>query len=195
MSYRIDAGSADCYEGTSCLVNKFGIRDEDKLAEVEAAITFAKATELEVSPLPGRFDDEHYRAIHRYLFAEIYTWAGEIRTVDISKKGTRFVPAAQIPILAEQCFSRLERLGYLRGLPRDAFVKSVTDFYSVTNMLHPFREGNGRAQRVFITQLVRNAGYDIRFSEIDTDELMIATIQSANGVTDRLEQLLDACIH
>lgn len=56
----------------------------------------------------------------------------------------------------------------------------IVDFYCVTNMLHPFREGNGRTQRIFISQLIRYAGYDIDFSAIDPDELMIATIQSAN---------------
>jgi cell filamentation protein len=58
-------------------------------------------------------------------------------------------------------------------------------------MLHPFREGNGRTQRIFIAQLIRYNGYDFDFSDIDPDDLMIATIQSANGVTDFLKQLFD----
>jgi cell filamentation protein len=53
-------------------------------------------------------------------------------------------------------------------------------------MIHPFREGNGRTQRIFIAQLIRYNGYDINFSEIDADELMISTILSAQGVTDNL---------
>ena len=56
-------------------------------------------------------------------------------------------------------------------------------------MLHPFREGNGRTQRIFIAQLIRFCGYDINFSEIDTDELMVATIHSANGITDYLTEI------
>lgn len=75
------------------------------------------------------------------------------------------------------------------GLDHNSFVDEITDFYCSTNMLHPFREGNGRTQRAFLQQLIRNAGYDLRFSEIDPDELMIATIQAANGVDDRLIQL------
>ena len=64
------------------------------------------------------------------------------------------------------------------------------DFYYVTNQLHPFREGNGRTQRLFITQLIQNAGYEeFDFADIDGDLLMIATIQSANGVTDLLRKL------
>ena len=63
------------------------------------------------------------------------------------------------------------------------------DFYCVTNALHPFREGNGRTQRAFLAQLIRNAGYDINFAEMDTDLLMIATIQAAQDVTDLLKQI------
>ena len=61
-------------------------------------------------------------------------------------------------------------------------------------MIHPFREGNGRTQRIFIAQLIRFGGYDINFSEIDSDELMIATIQAANGVTDNLERVFSESI-
>lgn len=68
------------------------------------------------------------------------------------------------------------------------------DFYCVTNMLHPFREGNGRAQRAFLTQLIRAAGYDINWAEVDTDLLMFATMQSANGVADLLKKILSDAI-
>lgn len=57
------------------------------------------------------------------------------------------------------------------------------------NILHPFREGNGRTERIFISQLIRFNGYDIDFSDIDTDYLMFATIQSAQGITNKLANL------
>lgn len=57
------------------------------------------------------------------------------------------------------------------------------------NILHPFREGNGRTERIFTSQLIRFNGYDIDFSDIDTDYLMFATIQSAQGITDKLVNL------
>ena len=72
----------------------------------------------------------------------------------------------------------------------DEFVEEIVDFYCATNTLHPFREGNGRTQRAFLTQLIRSAGYDINFADIDADLLMIATIQSAQGVTDLLRRVL-----
>lgn len=57
------------------------------------------------------------------------------------------------------------------------------------NILHPFREGNGRTERIFISQLIRFNRYDIDFSDIDTDYLMFATIQSVQGITDKLVNL------
>ena len=56
------------------------------------------------------------------------------------------------------------------------------------NYIHPFREGNGRTQRIYFTQLIRRYGYDINFADVDTDELMIATIQASGGVVDLLRE-------
>ena len=123
MGYNIDPISADCYPGTSVLINKLNIRDEATLQEAEAV------------------------------------------------------------------FTRLKAYNYFKDLAFDDFIEEIVDFYCVTNRLHPFREGNGRTQRSFLTQLIRNAGYDIHFSDMDADLLMIATIQSAQGVTDLLKQL------
>ena len=78
---------------------------------------------------------------------------------------------------------------YFKAQKFDEFIENITDFYCVTNMLHPFREGNGRTQRIFISQLIRNAGYDIDFLDINTDDLMTATIQASNGVDVYLKEI------
>lgn len=189
MSYSIDALTDNCYEGTTCLINKMNITNEDTLKVVESAVTFAKISELEQTPINGNFDFAHYKAIHKYIFEDLYDWAGEIRTADISKKGTSFTLAKNIEELSERCFARLKKENYFKTEDFDLFVENIVDFYCVTNMLHPFREGNGRTQRVFISQLIRKNGYDIDFSKIDGDELIIATIQAANGVTDFLKDI------
>lgn len=194
MPYSIDALTADCYEGTTCLVNKFDIHDENILSKIEYEITFAKASELEKNPLNGIFDFEHYKSIHQFLFEDVYDWAGKLRTVNISKKGTQFVDAKEIERIATACFKRLADDDYFRGQPFDQFLENIVDFYCSTNILHPFREGNGRTQRVFIAQLIRFNGYDINFSDIDIDELMIATIYSANGVNDLLKEIFKKAI-
>lgn len=185
MAYNLNPSADSCYEGTTCLINKLGIRDEEKLAEVEAQITFAKAVMLEELPISGRFDFEHFKKIHEFLFCDIYDWAGRVRTVDISKKRTRFLDAAAIEDVGDRCFAKVGD-GYLDGLPFDRFAEQIARLYNDVNYLHPFREGNGRAQRIYFTQLIRHYGYDINFSEIDTDELMIATIQASQGVMDLL---------
>lgn len=190
MSYSIESLSDACYPGTSCLINKFDIRNEKQLAFVESRIVIGKTEELHKNPFFGNFDFTHYKAIHRFLFEDIYDWAGVIRTIDMSKKGTNFTKASQIEEMAGRIFGRLNRMNNYVGLDHNSFVDEITDFYCSTNMLHPFREGNGRTQRSFLQQLVQNAGYEVSFAMMDPDELMIATIQAANGVIDNLHSIL-----
>jgi len=98
MGYSIDPISANCYPGTTILINKFDIRDEEKLSEIESVISSARYAEWLNAPQAATFDFDHYKAIHRFLFSGLYEWAGEIRTVNISKKGTQFTPAENIKI-------------------------------------------------------------------------------------------------
>ena len=83
MGYSIDPISADCYEGTTCLINKLNITDERKLSQIETLITTAKCNDLEVNPIDGDFGFEHYKAIHRFIFEDLYDWTGKVRTVSI----------------------------------------------------------------------------------------------------------------
>lgn len=194
MSYSLDPISDNCYQGTTVLINKLNIRDEHDLSEVEALITLTKASLLEEQPAIGYFDFEHYKAIHKFLFDELYDWAGSIRTVNISKKGTSFCPYTEIEFQAALIFQRLEQQDFFKGMDKPEYISELVDFYSATNYLHPFREGNGRTQRAFITQLVRFADHDIEWSSIDTELLMFATIQSANGVDNLLMELINQAV-
>jgi len=193
MAYSLNPSSDNCYEGTTCLVNKLGIRNEDKLAEIEAQITFAKAVMLEENPINDNFGFDHFKKIHNFLFCDLYEWAGQVRTVDISKKRTRFLDAASIEHIAKKCFSKVEN-GYFANLPFDKFARRIAEFYNDVNYIHPFREGNGRAQRIYFTQLIRHYGYDINFADVDTDELMIATIHASGGVMDFLIEFFENSI-
>ena len=89
---------------------------------------------------------------------------------------------------------RLQDKNYFKNQEFDDFVEDIVDFYCTTNMLHPFREGNGRTQRIFISQLIQFNGYSIDFDKIDTDELMMATIQAANGIDDNLKRIFKNAI-
>lgn len=189
MPYTIDPSSADCYPCTSVLINKFDLRSQQELDRVEAVLVTAKAAQWEESPSCSTFDFEHYKAIHRHLFCDLYEWAGVPRSINISKKGTQFCPADEIPRVSSAIFRRLAEQDFFQSLSFDDFVDAFVDFYIRTNELHPFREGNGRTQRVFLAQLAQHAGYQLDFSCIDPDELMVATIWSAQGVDTMLRQL------
>lgn len=186
MGYSIDASSDSCYPNTTCLINKFDIKDDKKLSEIEAEITFAKAAVLESAPIDSPLNFEFYKSIHRFLFEDLYDWAGELRKVDISKKGTLFCPVNELENLCKVCFDRLKKKNYFSGLEKEEFVQEIVDFYQTTNFLHPFREGNGRTQRIFISKLIKLGGYEFNFSNINPDLLMIATIKAANGINDDL---------
>ena len=194
MSYSIDVSTDNCYEGTTCLINKLDIRDEKQLDIVESHISLAKISLLQQNPLQGEFDFEHYKSIHKFIFEDLYDWAGIVRKVNISKKGTSFAKADEIENIAKACFERLKKRDYFKGLDIETFVDEITDFYCVTNSLHPFREGNGRTQRVFLSQLSENAGYEIDFANADTDKLMMATIQASSGVDIYLKETLKEII-
>ena len=193
MAYSLNPSSDNCYEGTTCLVNKLGIRDEKRLSEVEAQITFAKAVMLEETPIDDDFGFEHFKKIHEFLLCDLYEWAGQVRTVDISKKRTKFLDAASIESIGTKCFAKVKD-GYFENLSFDEFVKRIAEFYNDVNYIHPFREGNGRTQRIYFAQLIRHYGYDINFADVDTDELMLATIQASSGVIDFLVEFFENSI-
>jgi cell filamentation protein len=185
MAYSINAITDNCYEGTTCLINKLNIRDENLLTETESAITLAKASLLDHQPLSGEYDFAHYRQMHHFLFCDLYDWAGEIRTINLSKKGTVFVAAEELETCAAACFERLVKADFATMNHIDVAVE-IADLYNSVNMLHPFREGNGRTQRIFFTQWIRHLGYDIDLSVADIDLFMVATIHAAQGVMDDL---------
>ena len=140
MAYSVDPVSADCYPGTTILVNKLDIHDEAALEELESVLTATKSAEwVHGSPMET-FDFAHYLAIHKFLFEDLYDWAGQIRTVNIEKKGTSVCPAAEIRSMAERVFAYLKQQNLLCGMERAPFLDALVDFYCSTNYLHPFRD-------------------------------------------------------
>lgn len=193
MAYSIESSSDNCYEGTTCLINKMDIRDEEKLETVEAAIVLGKITLLDQQPIQGDFDFDHYKRIHRFLFEDLYDWAGQVRDVELSKKGTAFVPVNEIETCADACFKRMQKF-QATGLSQHELAMEVADFYHTINMLHPFREGNGRTQRVFFIQWMQEMGYQLDLTAIDSDAFMFATIYDAQGVMDQLVDCFEKTI-
>lgn len=194
MGYLFEPTDSDCYPGTTVLINKLEITDEKILKENESFITSTMAAILISKSLKQGFDFGDYKAIHYALFSELYDWAGEIRNISISKTTTTFVAPEQIEELGRNVFSRLKKLRYFVGLSKNELTIEIADLYNSLNLLHPFREGNGRTQRVFFTQLIRNAGYSIDYSDLNSEFLMISSIQAASGVMDNLISFFESNI-
>lgn len=155
---------------TGVLRNRLGITDSDELRAAEADISAAALFRLETSSHlgEGHFDFSHLRALHVHIFGEIYSWAGKPRTVDMAK-GAWFCLARNIEDFAASVFRELAADNYLVGLDRPDLVKGIAATYGQLNALHPFREGNGRTQRAFLTQLGRLGGWRLRWSDLDRD--------------------------
>lgn len=194
MAYSLDSLKDDCYPGTTVLINKLDIRNDKLLAEAEQTITAINYAQIETEMKFVDVDFEYYKNIHKRLFYDIYEWAGMVRSVNLSKKGTAFCEYKEINELAEKRFDRLKRDNFLVDLDFETFVDEFTDLYVDLNYLHPFREGNGRTHRLFLTLLARNTGYSIDFSQCDLDMLMIATIKSAQGDVGLLRTIISELI-
>lgn len=178
------------YPGTDVLRNIPGIRDGDELERFEARLTFLRGLQLAFEPIPGAYDLDHLRAFHRYLFAELYEWAGELRTVVLAKTDLFCLPE-HIESYGAEIFGKLAEEGRLRGLDRDRFIDRLAHYLGDVNALHPFRDGNGRAQRAFFTQLAADAGYRLDWQLIDPQVNTDASIAAMQGDEMPMRSLLD----
>jgi cell filamentation protein len=175
---------------TGVLKNQLGISSDKELEEAEADITAAAIASIPDEPALGEFDLEHLKNIHWELFSVVYTWAGEIRTVEMAKESTRFANSDAIEQAAKALFDELHSDNLLKDVPRDQYVRRLAHYYSEVNILHPFREGNGRTERVFFSQLVVDAGSRLAWERMDADANLRACIAAYEGDEEQLAAML-----
>ncbi|MDR1523167.1 MAG: Fic family protein [Endomicrobium sp.] len=173
--YEYKWDSRYCYTGTFILKNKLDIRNKEDLEKLEREITTLAIAEIRVNPVRGKFDFAHLCSIHRAIFRDIYDWAGKIRSVNIMK-GNPFCMCNVIHGYAADLFSKLKADNFLIGRNLDDIRGGLAYYLSEINVLHPFREGNGRTQRVFIEYLAKNAGYNVDFSAVESSEMIEASV-------------------
>lgn len=183
------------YPGTSILRNLAELRDAERLDRFESDHCFARLLELHENPVPLRFDLDHLRQIHRHLFQDVYAWAGEFRTVNMAKGSSFFArPEYIIPEL-QKTFGRLESERFLRETDSQEFCERAAYFFGEVNAIHPFREGNGRAQREFLRELAMGAGYELAWDLATQKEMLGASIASfQEGSSARFAALLKKII-
>jgi cell filamentation protein len=154
-----------CYPGSDVLRNKEDIRDSD---ELEAFERTASGRRLEMLPSNLPISVVGYREIHRYIFQDVYAWAGEYRTVNTGRTGP-FCKTEYIAREMERRFAAILAENDLRGLALDAFASRAAEHMCELNAIHCFLEGNGRTQRAFLELLAAQAGHAVDLARIDPD--------------------------
>ena len=170
--------------GTTVLKNRLGISSQSELNRLEADFTTTRIWELDQRPTPGKFDLPHLKKIHAHIFQDVYAWAGEQRTISISKGGSMFCLPQHLEFAAGDIFGKLARENHLKGLSREAFAERAAYFFSEINALHPFREGNGRTQNLFLKQLGRGAGFEVSLEKVGREQMMVVARAAHLGELD-----------
>lgn len=179
------------YKNSTVLVNKLGLRDQMELDAFEAEISSARAEE----PLPdGALDFTHYKAVHHHLFQDVYHWAGQVRTVRISKGSNPFCFPENIEGQANKLFDDLRTADYLRNLDSQTFSGKAAHFLAELNAIHTFREGNGRSQLTFFALLADFAGHPLKIEKLNPREMLGAMIASSDGDERRLANVINGLI-
>lgn len=153
------------------LENKFGLTSSADLAREEEFVSKKKAVELfensVLDSLPaGKFST--LQAIHKYLFEDIYDFAGELRTVNIAKGNFRFAPLLYLQAALES----------IDKMPQASF-DEIIEKYVEMNIAHPFREGNGRSTRIWLDHILKNEiGKVIDWSKVDKEDYLLVMERS-----------------
>lgn len=182
-----------CYPDSDVLVNLLNIRDADKLAEAEAEFTAHRYITYESSILTlSDFSFDHLKHLHHHLFQDLYEWAGTVRDVDISKGDTRFCTWTRIEPEAKKLFQTIPALTDHES--HDKLVEKISDLFCEMNILHPFREGNGRVLRFFFEELLFTLGYDVTWPKISQQDWIDANIAGVYANLDLLKVIFSQAI-
>jgi len=163
------------YPNSSVLKNLPGIRKACVLEAFEQRATALRLDDMMKAIAGVPVNLAMWQTIHRILFQDVYDWAGQIRIVQLAKSHTVFAMPEHIAPEAKRIFDMLEREN-LALLNRNPLVLRLACYFGELNVLHPFREGNGRTQKLLFDEIVRRYGYEIRWEKMDVDVLLQAVV-------------------
>lgn len=183
-----------CYPDTDTLINRLDIHSSSQLVEAETRIVSIRLYQLQEHPISGCFDLAHLCRIHRFIFQDLYSWAGELRTVNIAKKSL-FCLVQYMTGYAQTIFPAYYHDCMRTKDHQDEFIHVLAEHYADLNALHPFREGNGRSQREYCRMLCLQCGYLFDLTHTCRDEMLQASIDSLDkGDNTGLENIFHKCI-
>lgn len=173
--------------------HSYGIANAQELKVAEEKRSFFRMAQLQQNPLAGDFDLTHMQAIHRHLLQDVYTWAGEPRTVPLFKQNHQYAPHQEITQRWAKQHEKLAQEGFLAGITdQEAFTERLAYHWATVNHTHAFREGNTRSQCLFFKDLARQAGWELDISRLDPehqhslrDPFVTARFQHQAGATHR----------
>lgn len=183
--YTYEQTSDYCYHNSDVLKNKLNIRSDKELFIAEREFVSYRMAILLDKPQKGNFDFEHLKSIHKTLFQDIYYWAGVPRTCNIAKTNL-FCLATYIETYAKDVFGKIADNYYYLNLDYNNKIKALAELFADINALHPFREGNGRSQRLFIKQLANIIGVNLDFTKVNEKEMIISSSESISGDMEKL---------
>ena len=144
--------------------------------------------ELNEKPLKGNFDFNYLKCIHKYLFQDIYRWAGDIRNCNIAKQDL-FCLTEHIESFGNEVFDKLKKEKYFKDYDFETKLDKLVELFADINALHPFREGNGRSQRIFIESLAKINGIYLDLTNVSKMDMIIASHESINGNYTKLKNV------
>ena len=160
-------------DGTDVLKNKLGITEKEELKEKEAEITLRKLVELYEKEVEGNFDKEHFCNIHKYLFGDIYDFAGCYRTVYMAKGNSYFSGVDDIDWKLDYVLKEMnQNINNINS--KYEYAVFLAGYYVDLIAIHPFREGNGRTTREFLREFVnaKNQKFELDFSKVDNEKML-----------------------
>jgi cell filamentation protein len=189
-------GDPHSQDGQPCPRNFLGTTSYQEVQRLESIYVPKRLLELRFKGMSGDFDTAHLRKIHRYLFQDVFPWAGELRVVGLAKVGgAPFAYPQHIANALGELFTKLKAEGHLVGLGRAEFAKRAAFFLGEINAVHAFREGNGRTQREFIRQLAAKAGHKLSWGALTREENTVASVLShTRGDHSGLATIIEAAI-
>jgi cell filamentation protein len=200
------------YDGV-CLKNKLGATDDRVLDTLAADYTTLRIGRLELgfgprlTGSPPNFDLAYLKALHHFIFQDVFEWAGRTRDEHIAlsdgttayvaeiRKLNKFTDSVDIRAEISTVFAELRASNNLVGLSHGAFCAQAASFLVRLNAIHPFREGNGRTQRAFMAALARHAGHEIAFDvmskRMNMDASIASKVDDPAPMHKLLKQLMD----
>jgi cell filamentation protein len=185
------------YENSDVPINKLNIKDLEILTEIERELLVKAYQQLHYDlDESTTFDEEYLCKTHYLIFSSLFDWAGQYRSVNISKGESMFCPYMNLDKFSRDIFTKLKNDNYLKDFEglfkKDEFVEKLSCYMCELIVLHPFNEGNGRSLRLFVDMIVTYNGYEyIDYQQtLRNNDFITASIDCMEADCDKMKNII-----